>query len=309
VAYAFVQPGGTMPQCKLRVVSPETAEYLVDHVRDLLRRMQRSSDSTPPALFRRPAARQRFEQLTTGSQVQFLAAAQQLTSSLHTAMDQRSKRGFFVALRELNDKGVRRSAALKLDVHDERAAVVRQTGPDLELESIRDLLDLPGELQKGAIHPDPRSDSDVVVGDKAGTDLTAQYFLRALEVLQISPARKGASVLISVVKKIAPARVAKVVEAISGYEGDVTPKKLFDEHRDVLSAAEREAVLKSLDEQPRPVRVMNPVEGPPKATVRADGISITGPAAEVDRRVKVDRRAGEWVIEIHVSEEPRRTYE
>src|SRR5439155_24730835 len=99
------------------------------------------------------------------------------------------------------------------------------------------------------------------------------------------------------------------VEAMTGSQGEINPRTLVDEHRDVLSAGEREAVLKSLGEQPRPVRVMNPVEGPPKATVRADGISITGPAAEVDRRVKVDRRAGEWGIEIHVAGEPRRTYE
>ncbi|SRR6266566_3105718 len=306
VAYAFVQPGGTLPRCKLHTVSGEVAGYLLDHVQDLLKRADRGS--SPPARFRRPAALRRFEQLSTGSRAQFLAAAQELTSNLHTAMDQRSKRGFFVALRELVDHGAPRAAVLKLDVHDERAAIVRQVGQDVELETIKDLLDLPGELQKGAVHPDPRPDSEVVVGDKV-IELTAQYFLRALEVQQISPPGQGPSVLIRVVSEVAPDRVQKVAEVISEYEGPVTPAQLFDEHPDVLSDEQREAVLSSLEAQPRPVRIMDPIARPPKATVRADGISISGLATQVDRLVSWQRRGGEWVIEIHVSEEPFRTYQ
>ncbi len=306
VAYAFVKPGGNLPRCQLHNVSGDVADYLLDHVRDLLKRADRGS--SPPARFRRPEALQRFERLRTGSQAEFLAAANELTANLHTSMDQRSKRGFFVALVESDQQGERRAAVLKLDVHDERAAVVRQVGPDLELDAIRDLLDLPGELQKGAVHPDPRDDSDVVVGDKV-IEETAQYFLRALEVQQMAPARLGPSMLLKVVADVAPDRVQYVAEAVGEYAAPVTPQDLFAEHPDLLTTPQRTAVLAQLEEQPRPVRLMNPVEGPPRATVKSDGISITGPATQIDRRVTWERRAGEWVIQVRVTEEPRRTYQ
>jgi hypothetical protein len=306
VAYAFVRRGGTQPRCKLHTVSTDVGEYLIEHVEDLLKRVERGT--IPPARFRRPAALTRFDQLRSGSQAQFLAAAQDLTSNLHTAMHPRSKPGFFVALRDRNGEGDRRAAVLKLDVHDERAAVVRQVGSDLELEAIKDLLDVPGELQKGAVHPDPRRDSDVVVGDKA-IERTAEYFLLALEVQQISPPGKGPSVLIRVVNKLAPDRVQKVAEIISGYQAPVTPKQLFDDHPDVLTGEQLAAVLKGLEDEPRPVRTMNSVEGPPRSIVRAGSLSITGPATDVDRLVNWERSGGEWVIEIHVSEQPSKTYQ
>ncbi len=306
VAYAFVQRGGTQPRSKPHTVSTDVGAYLVEHIEDLLKRVERGS--IPAARFRRPAALTRFEQLRSGSRAQFLAAAQDLTANLHTAMHPRSKPGFLVALRDRNGQGDRRAAVLKLDVHDEHAAVVRQVGSELELEAIKDLLDVPGELQKGAVIPDLRRDSDVIVGDKA-IEQTAEYFLVALEVQQISPPRQGPSALIRVVNALAPDRVQEVAKVISAYEAPVTPQQLFDEHPDVLTDEQRAAVLQALEEQPRPVRIMNPVEGPPRSTVRAGGLSITGPATDVDRLVNWERREGEWVIEIHVSEEPRKTYQ
>ena len=98
-------------------------------------------------------------------------------------MDQRSKRGFFVAIRERTGRNQVRVAALKLDVHDEHAAAARLVGDELQLEAVQDLLDIPGELQKGAVYPDDRPHSEVIIVDKF--ERTALYFLRALEVQQI----------------------------------------------------------------------------------------------------------------------------
>lgn len=305
VAYAFMQPGGTRPECKLHTVSSEVAAYLRDHVDDLLKRVERGSSA--PAYFRRPEARHRFDELRTGTESQFVAAAQGLAADLHTAMDQRSKRGFFVALREIGEGGDLRAAALKLDVNDKRAAVVQLVDSDLELEMIKDLLDLPGELQKGAVTPDPRADSELVVGDKA-TEETAKYFLRALEVQQISPPSQGPSLLIRALKAVAPDHVQEMAEVISDYKTPVTPNQLFDDHPKVLSTVQRDEVLKLLEDETRPVRIINPIEKPPRAEVRADGISIAGPARIIDRQVAWTRRDGQWVIEIRVAQEPRRTY-
>jgi hypothetical protein len=288
----------------MQTVSTDVQSYLEDHVADLLKRSQKGS--LPPASFRSITARQRFTDLESGTRAQFLAAAQALATRLHTAMDARAKKGFFVALRQA--KTIGRVAALKLDVKDKRAAVVRQIGPNVTLDSIKDLLDLPGELQKGAITPDVRPDSEVIVGDRASEE-TALYFLRAIEVQQVSPPRLGAGLLLRAVRDVAPDRVQQIAELVGDYGAAITPQELFAEHPEALSEDQRVQVLEDLERQTRPVRFMDPLGHPPKAVVQADDITITGPPRQMDEHVRWEFRGGEWVIEIRVSEEPRRTYQ
>lgn len=304
VAYAFVEPGGQSPSCRVHTVSDEIAVYLLDHVDDLMKRFGRGS--IPPASFRSSAAGQRFYALREGDEAQFVAAAQELSTRLHTAMDARSKRGFLVAIREIGESP--RVAVLKLDVHEEHAAVLHADREGVTLEAVQDLLDIPGELQKGAIVPDPRADSEVIVGDRA-TEETALYFLRALEIQQVCPARQGGGLVIQAVREISPDNERAVAELIAGYDAPVSPAQLFDDNPTALGRQARDEVLAQLDAQTRPVRLIDPVARPPKGIVTADGITITGPVRFINDRVRWEQRGPSWLIEISVAEEPRRTFQ
>src|SRR5437588_11844193 len=101
VAYAYVEPGGPAPVCKIQSVSKEIQLYLSEHMDDLLGRAGRGSSA--PAFFRTAEAEKRFSTLQTGSRDQFLASARVLTDRLYTAMDNRSKKGFLVAVRRSLD--------------------------------------------------------------------------------------------------------------------------------------------------------------------------------------------------------------
>jgi hypothetical protein len=305
VAYAYVKAGGPVPACSLRSVSTEIATYLTSHIDALHGRAVK--ESSPPAEFLAPEAKQRFQDLLSGSEDAFLAAAQELTANLHMAMPGNAARGFFVVLRE-SVAGSPRAAALKLDVQKRPMAAARQVGMDTLLESVKDLLDSPGELQKGAVYPDPRGDSQVVVGDKSIED-PAKYFLRAIQVEQIAHPRLGSSLVLRTVSAIAPAKAGAVAHAIARYTKEVTASKIFEDHPNLLAEAERTRVITSLESQTRPVRLVNPVLRPPRAVIKADGITISGLAAAVDPAVHWYRRDGKWVIEVSVSEEPRRLYE
>jgi len=304
VGYGFLQPGGKAPVCHLHKVSAEVAGYLVDHINDLTRRA--TASDAAPARFRRQPARDRFESLTSGNDKTFLDAAQQLATSLHTAMDQRSKRGFFVAIRERTGRSQIRVAALKLDVHDEHAAAARQVGDELELEAVQDLLDIPGELQKGAVYPDDRPHSEVIIGDKF--ERTALYFLRALEVQQIENAAPAVTALIQVVGDVAPERLDRLVAAIERLEEPISPTAFLDAEPDLLPPEMRTAVLERLAERQRPIEEIDPRRHPPRRVLRASGIRIEGLASDVNQRVRVERQGDAWVITIRVNEEPEVSY-
>jgi hypothetical protein len=222
-------------------------------------------------------------------------------------MDNRSKRGFLVALRRTVAGGVKQAGVLKLDVHDDTAAAARLVAGELRLEAVQDLLDLQGDLQKGAIYPDPRAESDVVVGDRLMTE-TAQYFLRAVEVQQIAAASSATKAFVDVIGKIAPARIDDLARELGTYDQPVTPQAFLEEHPGLLSETEQRQVIDRLEGQLRPVRVVNPVASPPKAVVVANGITIRGAATEMER-VSWEPHAGGWRIQIDVGEEPRKRYE
>lgn len=304
VAYAYLHPGSATPACRVQRVSAEISGYLEKHLDDLVGRAQRGSSA--PAYFRGSKARSRVADLLSGTNGRFLAAAQDLTDRLHTAMDNRSERGFLVALRRSADRN-HEAGVLKLDVHDEPAAVARAINGDLLLEAVQDLLDLPGDLQKGAVYPDPRADSEVVVGDKVMTE-TAQYFLRALEVQQIAAVSSSTKAFVDAVGTVAVRWIDDVVKELDAYDKPITPQDFFQEHPAFLSETEQQQVLARLEEQQRPVRTINPVLRPPKVVVAADGITIRGGVAEMDK-VSWRPHDGGWRIQIDVPEEPRKRYE
>src|SRR5947199_262231 len=145
VTYSYVEPGRPAARCSPKIVSPELAEYLEEHLDWLLRGA--NGHKTPPAEFLTQDARDRFARLGTGTQTQFIAAAQQFLDRLMANMDARSKRGFFVAVRRREDgtrPAVVHAAVMKLDVSDKTAAAVAEQDGAPTLEAFRGLLDTPG---------------------------------------------------------------------------------------------------------------------------------------------------------------------
>ncbi len=133
VAYAYVDPAvATRPTCRIHQVSATLAEYLLGHIAKLAD----STGTISPARFQDDAALKRFETLRTGTDDEFLAVAQELTTSLRTAMDGRAAPGFVIAIRELRPDDVR-AAVLKLDISKEAGAKATQAGADLLFSSSR----------------------------------------------------------------------------------------------------------------------------------------------------------------------------
>jgi hypothetical protein len=304
VSYVYVEEGGAAPTCALKTLSPELEDYLDAHVDDLLRRGTKG-DGSPPASFRSTDANSRLEALLNGTDQVFLTAAQTLATRLQQEMDKRTKKGFFVALRRVLN-GATVAGVLKLDVSDKQAAAIhRTTTSEPDLEAVRELLDVPGQLQKGALYPDPRTQSDVLIGDRLPE--TSLYFLRAIDAEQIAKPGPATGRVVRAVARVAtPPVVAKVVEALEDEKKPTTPESFFRRHKEILPEPERRQVLEQLAHERRPIRRIDPTRYPVFATWSADGITVRGRVKEVHQKVKVRKRdAGGWRIEIDVSEEPR----
>ncbi len=161
VTYTYIEPTGDIPTCVPESVSSGVERYLLDHVASLLKRVP--DGSSPPARFQSADGKERFQALLEGSESECLQAAEQLAQRVYKEMDKRSKPGFFVALRSDEEQRIR-AAVLKLDIQTKSAAAMSRTGKGrLRLEAVKDLLEVPGQLQKGAVFRDDRPASDVVV--------------------------------------------------------------------------------------------------------------------------------------------------
>lgn len=301
VSYAYVEPGGAPPQMQERPTSAEVRAYLDAHVNALSAKA--SNGSLSPAVFRSAEASTRFTRLASGSKSQFLHASQTLAERLFARMDQRAKRGFFITLRRT---GPSLGAALKLDVHDAAAAALRLDATGVPtLEAVQDLLDIPGELQKGAIIPDARADSDVIVGDKL--TVTSLYFLDALDAEQHALPGRATAELLRVVQDVAPHKAAATA-AVLELEERTTLAEFLDRHEDLLDEAERIEVLDRARVRKRPIDGIDPTSYALSELIEADGITVRGRASTIREKLQITPRPGGHRIQIDVDEEPRRRF-
>jgi hypothetical protein len=304
IAYAYVEPepDALPPRCGFHPVSDDVKAYLEAHVDALL--TDAKNDKISPAIFLSEESAMGFKALQYGPEEEFLDAARGFAHRLYKNMDNRAKRGFFVALRRTTD-ATTHAAILKLDVSDSKAAALKD---ERTLEAVKDLLDLPGELQKGAITPDDRRGSQVIVGDKLTQ--TSLYFLKAIAVQQkSSPGPATASFLDAVTDKIRePARVASVALALE-QEKRIEVERFLTKHPKLLTDQERDGVLENLRGRTRPVDEIDPISHAIRETVQADGITITGKASKLQNQMTIDQQSdGFWRIEIRVKGKPKRSY-
>ena len=244
-----------------------------------------------------------METLVNGDDDSFVATAQLLATRLQSEMDERMKPGFFVALRIKMDD-FSGAAVLKLDVQDKFGAAIDRSGGEPDLEVVKELLDLPGDLQKGAVFPDLRADSEVVLVDKLYQ--TSLYFLRALDAEQIEKPGPATGTVMRLVRAVNPARTPSVAKALEAETKATTPKAFFDRNKDLLEPDQRKDVLDRLAQQRRPVRRLDPTRHPLMGVYRVDGITIRGRLTDLNEKVKpTPLSGGKWKIEITVSEEPR----
>jgi hypothetical protein len=269
VTWAGVKVAGPPPSCGEQTVTSELDGLLGEHVAQLLARIE--GGSTPAAEFTGSDFRDRFSTLINGSATEFLSMASSLAVALQSKMDKRTGDGLLVAARLVNQTeslvGV-----FKLDITDRLAGFIDDspTGSQV-LHAVRNVLETPGKLQKGTVYPDPRTDSEVVVGDKLPD--TALYFLDALGIRQVQRASQAPRGLIDAIAQVTSKPVDEIVVAVQTSSATTAPDILSSISD--LQQRQRDEVLRRLEGLKRPIRQVDPASARKlRKVLKASGITI-----------------------------------
>lgn len=299
LTWTRVRAGGSPPTCVSKTASENVSGLLETHLENLRGRVR--NGTTPPAEFVASEARTRFEVLRDGSEAEFLAAATEIAQDLVSKMDKRTDPGILVALRRSNDGGTE-AAVLKMEVTDPFAGYIRKDPTEGEvLDAVRNLLDTPGHLQKGAVFPDVRSGSEVVVGDRLAA--TALYFLDALGIRQVEKPSHAVAGVMRVVEDVVPERAQDVAALLQ----DSSAKSVasFVEEIPDLTQEVRGDLVARAEARRRPIRELDPTRSKSlKKILRVSGLTISGRVADMDRVKVKPRDDGGYRITIDVDEKP-----
>lgn len=305
LTYARVAQGAAPGPAKTRRHDDNLDAFLLDHFNALTKLA--STDDSPFAHFVNDDTRRHFETLRTGREKDFLTAAHDLTTRLTGQMTGATREGLLVCIQVRKGNSMS-AAALKLQVMQPHAANLKQLdNGEIELSAVTDVMDAPGDLQKGALVDDPRTGSDVVMGDQLA--LEAQYFPRAfgIEIEQRAP--QAAVDLLETINESLGANVEAAARAIlpnvqSGLLVDVL-KDLSGHVPELEPPDVRDAIEGSLRSRVRPVRLVDTGVSLTEV-IRASGVTVRVPV-NGNARVSVDAEdGGGYVISVHVDELPRR---
>lgn len=301
VAYAPVAHDATPHRLDLRGHDPRLDRFLLDHF-DALHELA-ARDVAPTAIFSNVDARHEFFLLRTGNDGEFLRAAENLTHMLIDAMDRRMEAGLLVCVQIQHGDQHLSAGAFKLEVVTPNSAVLeRLDSGDEVLAAVTNVMDAPGELQKGALVDDPRGHSEAVISDRLSRE--AQYFPKAFGIrIEQRPRDAAVDLLREVQRTVGQEPALRAAQELprlpAGTLGDV-----LDRLGEVVpEVQERKGSIEgALRNEERPVRRID-TERPLRRVIRAGEVTIH---ASPRTNISVDERpSGGWRITVDVDVEPR----
>lgn len=294
----------------LREVDDGINAFLGDHIMGL--REMTSRRKTSPGKFTEPEAMRLFHDLFTGPDADFLTASASLTKRLIEKMDARTAKGLLICLRA-HDHQERYGGVLKLQVVAPNAAVLEELASGaVKLSAVRDLLDKPGDLQKGALSTSWLAEDRIMVGDQLGQD--AAYFPEAFAIRIYARPATAVADLFAALDKVAPKLAAPVAAALPAVSsGDPTGVlAALGEKVPELTPGIQSRIIDALENQARPVAQIDTARAATE-TIRVGEIKITGPVSQMRQQVRIEQQedateAEGWTVIIDSPREPRRTH-
>ncbi|MFI9556118.1 hypothetical protein [Nonomuraea endophytica] len=304
MTYARVA-AGTSPQFpQLQPVESEVEKFLREHIA-AMRKITVKPDSPPPAVFDDPEAQGLFQQLHTGSDDEFLTSVDILTKRLIERMNGRTAPGLLISLRA-HVGNERIAGVLKLQVVAPNGATLEELeSGEVRLSAITNVLERPGDLQKGALVATDLAHGRVLCGDRL--TYQAGYFPQAFGIKIFSRPSAGTAALFAALEECAedlPGKIAPVLnrvergtpsEVLQGL-GTLVPELNEERQHEVLSLMERAA---------RPVILVDTTRGITSKILAGD-ITISGPTGVIDQIPIEQLPEGGWQVVIQTPEQPMR---
>jgi hypothetical protein len=307
VTYVRVGAGLTPQPPELQEIEPPVAEFLRAHVDDLITKATKD-DATPPAQFTDVDAQELFRDLHTGSEAEFLKSTGQLATRLIARMNRVTAEGLLLALRATHGTGVI-AGLLKLQVVAERGAVLeRLENGGLQLSAVKDLLEKPGDLQKGALVTSALSAGQVYCADKLTQ--AAQYFPDAFGIRIYAKPSAATKAFFDAAQLVVPDLVAPIAQRWPTLQPG-TVRDVLAELSEALPDLQpqlQEEMIETLESAARPVLRLDTTRRV-KETLRAGDVTIFGPIEAMRQRVTTAHmESGEWQTMVSSDDEPKITH-
>lgn len=291
----------------------EISDFLVSHARGLRRgtteRANEASKAAPLTRFLTKANTEaQFQDLAHGSDDEFLAAARTFTTDLITQMGHKNAKEGVLVCATFEDAGQMSAAALKLEVVSEHGAFLEglESGR-VTLTAIQQVLDRPGDLQKGVVYPDPRPDSDAIVADRVN-QTEAQYFLTAVGIEVIEPGKSALGIVAQTLSDaVRPEDRVRVIRQLQDAEGGEVDEVVTAAIAEVQMAPAAPDLLEMLRGRDRPVRTVD-TRYLIKTKLVAGRVKIELGGLDPENVTVEASSGGGWDIKVHVDTEPTWQY-
>jgi hypothetical protein len=250
-----------------------------------------------------------FRSLRYDKTPDFLATVDSLTKRLIDKMDHRTKPGLLICLRA-NQGSDLIAGVLKLQVVAEHGAVLEKLDSgDEVLSAVTDLLDKPGDLQKGALVMSTLPEGQVLTGDRL-TGQDAVYFPTAFGIQLFARPSESVGELLDAVEAAAPELVAPVAAALPSVPpGDPeTVLSVLGDRIPELDGNRQADVAQRLGRLKRPVGVIN-TKGRSSERIKIGDITISGPIDAMRRYAQIEQLEDQrWRVTVEGTVEPKRSH-
>ena len=306
LTYARVAPDATPGPPRFRPKGDGVESFLGDHV-DSLFAMANRPDAPPPGRFIDGIGdepRRFFRDLYTGSASDFLTAAYALTGRLIGKMNGSTAEGLLVCLRADTEAEGRVAGVLKLEVVTPNGAVLRELDSgETVLAAVKDLLDSPGKLHKGALVTSRLPDGEVLCGDRLAQ--AARYFPEAFDIRVFCRPSAATKAFFDAVAELAGPLVAEIAAAWPAVRPGSPREVLAELAQKVpgLTATLRADIAERLANAASPIALLD-TQRTVKETYQAGAITISGPIDEMRRRVRTGGGDAGWQVIVDSPERP-----
>jgi hypothetical protein len=308
MTYARVATDAAPAYPELRSIDSGINDFLADHIHDL--RQLTATRQTQPGRFVDAEAQALFRSLRYDKTPDFLATVDSLMKRLIGKMDQRTKAGLLVCMRANEDSDLI-AGVLKLQIVAEHGAVLEKLDSgDEVLSAVTDLLDKPGELQKGALVMSTLPEGLVLTGDRL-TGQDAVYFPTAFGIQLYARPSESVGELLDAVEAMAPELVAPVAAALPSVPpGD--PETVLSELGNripELDGSCQADVAQRLEHRRRPVGIID-TERRSREQIKIGEITISGPIDAMRQYARINHLHDpqRWQVVVEGTAEPKRSH-
>jgi hypothetical protein len=288
-------------------IEDKVRAFFVEHIQ-ALRAMSRGKDAPPPGRFIDSEAQSLFQSLHMGDTTEFLGSAGVLTKRLIGRMNHSTKRGLLACIRA-EGPSERIGAVLKLEIISPTGATLEELASgEIRLAAVTNIMNQPGNLQKGALVANGMAAEEVLCGDTL--NYQASYFPEAFGIQVFARPSRGSPALLNTIAGSGAQLARQVAETMPQVEPGPLREvvKTLGEHIPAFDPETQTGIIGTLENSQRPITYVN-TQNEITAVIEQGGIIIKGSATVIHQDVQLrPDSAGGWEAVVRFENEPKITY-